>query len=141
MARAKGTAMAGKGSKAKRLAPNAPAPHRFRAVGGQWLVTSDVGAHAFLTADEFNAWQGGKLLPAAPAFARLEAAGLVGAGYDEDVAAARLCRRKDYLAAGPYLHIFVVSLRCNQQCIYCHASRASIAGCAGRMRSRRPAAD
>jgi His-Xaa-Ser system radical SAM maturase HxsB len=120
---------------AKKPAPRAPkaasgafepAPHRFRAVGGQWLVTGDAGTHLFLTGEEFNAWQRGELTGQEPVAERLKAAGLVGAGYDEDAVAARICRRKDFLTAGPYLHIFVVSLRCNQQCVYCHASRAGM---------------
>ncbi|MBI5482696.1 MAG: His-Xaa-Ser system radical SAM maturase HxsB [Deltaproteobacteria bacterium] len=101
-----------------------PAPHRYRAVGGQWLVTNDVGGYVFLTASEFEAWHAGQLEGAA--LERLRQAGLVGTAYEVDAAAARLCRRKEYLSAGPYLHIFVVSLRCNQHCSYCHASRASI---------------
>jgi His-Xaa-Ser system radical SAM maturase HxsB len=116
-------------AKAKRLpilGQSEPAPHRFRAVGAEWLLTNDAGAYAFLTAEEFNAWHGGALASGDPAFERLKRAGFVGAGYDADAIAARLCRRKDYLSTGPYLHIFVVSLRCNEQCVYCHASRASM---------------
>jgi uncharacterized protein len=113
-------------SKLPKLQPGEPAPHRFRALGGQWLVTSDAGAHAFLTAAEFEAWQRGELKPGTPTFERLKGLALVGAGYDHDAVAARLCERKAFLNGGPYLHIFVVSLRCNQACIYCHASRASM---------------
>jgi len=112
--------------KAGRLLPNEPAPHRFRALGGQWLITSDVGSYAFLTAKEFEDWHAGKLKEGSSAYERLLRAGLIGASYDEDAAAARLAQRKDFLSIGPYLHIFVVTLRCNQQCIYCHASRASM---------------
>jgi His-Xaa-Ser system radical SAM maturase HxsB len=108
------------------LQPHEPAPHRFRALAGKWLVTNDVGAFDYLEAAEFEAWQRGELREGDPTFERLKARGFVGAGYDEEASAVRLCRRKDYLSIGPYLHIFVVSLRCNQQCIYCHASRASM---------------
>jgi uncharacterized protein len=119
--------VAGSSKKSPRsLKPHEPAPHRFRAVAGQWLVTNDVGAWTFLQAEAFNAFQRGKLKPGDPDFEKLAKAGLIGAGYNEDAAAARLCSRKDFLNAGPYLHIFVVSLRCNQNCIYCHASRASM---------------
>jgi uncharacterized protein len=30
---------------------------------------------------------------------------------------------------GPNLHIFVVTLRCNETCVYCHASRADMDRC------------
>lgn len=45
--------------------------------------------------------------------------------------AARLHARKSFLGAGPALHIFVLTLRCNQNCRYCHASsRGSLSkGC------------
>ncbi|MDE6498711.1 MAG: His-Xaa-Ser system radical SAM maturase HxsB [Muribaculaceae bacterium] len=36
--------------------------------------------------------------------------------------AARLHERKSFIDAGPALHIFVLTLRCNQNCRYCHAS-------------------
>src|SRR5690606_5679435 len=29
-----------------------------------------------------------------------------------------------FLSAGPNLHILVVTLRCNETCVYCHSSRA-----------------
>lgn len=37
---------------------------------------------------------------------------------------ARTREKHRYLQAGPNLHILVVTLRCNQSCVYCHASRA-----------------
>ncbi len=43
-----------------------------------------------------------------------------------DVYAGRLKTKKSFLGAGTALHIFVLTLRCNQNCIYCQASsRAS----------------
>lgn len=35
--------------------------------------------------------------------------------------------RKGYMAGGPKLHIFVVSLRCHHTCTYCQVSRAPVA--------------
>ncbi|MDE6286498.1 MAG: radical SAM protein, partial [Muribaculaceae bacterium] len=45
--------------------------------------------------------------------------------------AARLRERKSFIDAGPALHIFVLTLRCNQNCRYCHASsrRSTSPGC------------
>ena len=34
--------------------------------------------------------------------------------------------RKQFLHTGPNLHLFVVTLRCNETCVYCHASRADM---------------
>jgi His-Xaa-Ser system radical SAM maturase HxsB len=35
-------------------------------------------------------------------------------------------RKKRFLDYGPNLHEFVVTLRCNETCVYCHASRAEM---------------
>lgn len=45
--------------------------------------------------------------------------------------AARLRERKSFIDAGPALHIFVLTLRCNQNCRYCHASSREVesSGC------------
>ena len=45
---------------------------------------------------------------------------------DRDAMAARVQRKLSFLQAGPNLHILVVTLRCNQTCVYCHASRAEM---------------
>ncbi|MCX7945259.1 MAG: His-Xaa-Ser system radical SAM maturase HxsB [Deltaproteobacteria bacterium] len=42
---------------------------------------------------------------------------------DKDKVAERLSKKIRYLNAGPNLHIVIPTLRCNQQCLYCHASR------------------
>lgn len=43
-----------------------------------------------------------------------------------DIYAGRLKTKKSFLGAGTALHIFVLTLRCNQNCVYCQASsRAS----------------
>jgi His-Xaa-Ser system radical SAM maturase HxsB len=38
-------------------------------------------------------------------------------------AALRAAKRRSFVFQGPSLHILVVTLRCNQACAYCHASR------------------
>ena len=37
-----------------------------------------------------------------------------------------IAARKRFLGYGPNLHVFVVTLRCNETCVYCHASRANM---------------
>ena len=41
---------------------------------------------------------------------------------DTEKVVAKYRTRKNYLFAGPSLHIMVVTLRCNHRCLYCHAS-------------------
>ena len=45
---------------------------------------------------------------------------------DHSALVARVRNKLRYLQAGPNLHILVVTLRCNQTCVYCHASRAEM---------------
>src|SRR5690606_24724816 len=45
---------------------------------------------------------------------------------DVDAVRERLRYRKRFLNYGPILHIMVVTLRCNETCVYCHASRANM---------------
>jgi His-Xaa-Ser system radical SAM maturase HxsB len=45
---------------------------------------------------------------------------------NKDDLAARVERKHRYLSHGPKLHIMVVTLRCNETCVYCHASRAEM---------------
>ena len=40
--------------------------------------------------------------------------------------AERIRRKTRFLDYGPNLHICVVTLRCNETCVYCHASRADM---------------
>src|SRR5262249_20246131 len=40
--------------------------------------------------------------------------------------AAALRRKKRFLDYGPNLHLMIVTLRCNETCVYCHASRANM---------------
>ena len=35
-------------------------------------------------------------------------------------------RKRRFLDYGPNLHMLVVTLRCNETCVYCHASRANM---------------
>lgn len=98
------------------------APFRFRAVDGKVLLTGEAGDHAFLAPEEFRALVAGEALPPARQ-AELAAKGLVPGGRDEAAELVRLGERKAFLATGPYLHVLVATLRCNQGCVYCHASR------------------
>ncbi len=45
---------------------------------------------------------------------------------DVSAVVARTREKRRFLDAGPNLHILVVTLRCNETCVYCHASRAEM---------------
>ncbi len=100
---------------------------RFRALGDRMLLTNDAGDHALVSQAEFHGLLEGRP-PADPA--RRDALArqgfMAGTRAPEDLAAA-MARRKGFLASGPYLHVLVTTLRCNQGCVYCHASRIGMA--------------
>jgi uncharacterized protein len=98
-------------------------PVRFRTLGDQVLLTNDTGDHALVSQDEFQGLLDGRP-PEAPARRdELARKGLLAGGRSAEDEATGLARRKTFLATGPYLHVLVTTLRCNQGCVYCHASR------------------
>ena len=103
-------------------------PFRYRAIeaDGAWpiLLTSVFGDWVFVSREEFTALYSGDL-PAALR-AKLAGANFLRDSLDLDLAASRLADRKRFLDFGPILHIMVVTLRCNETCVYCHASRADM---------------
>jgi His-Xaa-Ser system radical SAM maturase HxsB len=96
---------------------------RFRRVGDGVIITNDTGNFELLTQDEFRALVAGSLSPDSPKHAALEEKGMLAGARSEAEEAALVARRKEFVAYGPYLHILITTLRCNQACVYCHASR------------------
>ena len=102
-------------------------PFRFRPIGDAVLLTNPIGEWAFVTPDELRALHAGEVAPGSDLFEKLRAAHFV----RDEAETARLAKRaheqKSFLDHGPNLHVLVVTLRCNQSCAYCHASRADMA--------------
>lgn len=101
-------------------------PVNCRPIGPDVLLTSRFGDFAFVTADEHASLVRGDLVAGSPLERRLERAHLLTDRVDRSRLVRRLRRKKGFLAFGPNLHVLVVTLRCNQTCVYCHASRASM---------------
>lgn len=99
---------------------------KVRPILDKMLVTSLDGAFVLLTQDEFRAFKSGEVPAESELYQRLCAANLVRAAFDVKRAARLTSERKGFLRAGPNLHVFVVTLRCNETCVYCHASRANM---------------
>jgi His-Xaa-Ser system radical SAM maturase HxsB len=105
---------------------NAPALFRWRKVGDKILITNQEGRYLLLTLDEFEQFTQGKVADDSDLFTRLKDANFLRDHYDVQAAAAMLRARKRFTTAGPNLHMMVVTLRCNETCVYCHASRADM---------------
>lgn len=110
-------------------APKSPGglvPFRFRNIGGDVLLTNYLGDWVFVSRDELADLARGKLVEGSPLYARLAERSFIRSKIDTEKQAERFARRKRYLGYGPNLHVMVVTLRCNETCVYCHASRADM---------------
>jgi len=110
----------------KNLSQSFAMPFRHREVGGKVLVTTTEGDFLLLTRDEFASFARGDVEKGSPLYTRLSERNFVRAEFDERRMIDRVRARKRFLSWGPNLHIVVVTLRCNETCVYCHASRADM---------------
>ena len=102
-----------------------PAFFRYRALPHERvLITNLEGNFLVLAGDEFRAFAEGRVPAESELYARLRDGNFLRAHFDAQKASAALSRRKSFLGYGPNLHMLVVTLRCNETCVYCHASRA-----------------
>lgn len=99
---------------------------RQRNVGGSVLLTTPFGDWVFVNPEERDALFRGELVPGSELESRLAERGFLSDSVDPERLAERLRRKKSFLRFGPNLHVLVVTLRCNETCVYCHASRASM---------------
>ena len=112
------------GAEAK--APSDLVPFSFRAIGGEMLLTNDFGDWVFVSQDEFGQLARGRFAEGSALYERLASRSFVRSKLDVEKTVERVRRKKRFLNYGPNLHILVVTLRCNETCVYCHASRADM---------------
>lgn len=99
---------------------------RYGAVGDKVLISADTGDWHLLTRPQFEDFYQGRLTPSDALWPELARKGFLRQAYDIDAAATKLRRKKAFLKGGPHLHVVVATLRCNQACRYCHASRTDM---------------
>jgi uncharacterized protein len=100
---------------------------RWRRIGADKnVLTSLEGRWIVLNDDEMRRYASGTVDASSDLFTRLSERNLLRAGYDAQKAKDAIAARRSFLRYGPNLHIFVVTLRCNETCVYCHASRADM---------------
>lgn len=99
-------------------------PFRFRRVGGKVLLTSYFGDWVFVSEEELGQLYQGQLSPEVEQ--RLAARHFISDKLDRALVRERYHHRRRFLQWGPILHAMVVTLRCNETCVYCHASRADM---------------
>jgi len=99
-------------------------PFRVRKIGPDVLLTNPWGDWVFVTPSELDILASRSLQVGSALYEKLAERGFLRDRLDPAVVAERWNRRKRFLDAGPNLHIIIATLRCNQTCVYCHASRA-----------------
>jgi uncharacterized protein len=101
-------------------------PFKHRNVDGKVLITNTEGSFLLISPDDFHAFAEGTVAKESPLYKKLAERNFVRAEADTRKIADRMRTRKLFLNQGPNLHIVVVTLRCNETCVYCHASRADM---------------
>ena len=79
-----------------------------------------------LTQDDFRAFFEGTIAQGTELYGKLAERNFVRAEANVGQIAQRMAARRTFIHHGPNLHIVVVTLRCNETCVYCHASRADM---------------
>jgi His-Xaa-Ser system radical SAM maturase HxsB len=102
------------------------APFNHRTVGNRVLITNTEGSFLLLLPEEFRQFAEGSVPKDGALYKKLAENNFVRAELNADRMIQRIRPRKRFIHYGPNLHIVVVTLRCNETCVYCHASRADM---------------
>jgi len=102
------------------------APFRFASLGDKVLVTNDVGEFIFLSPEDFGRYVEGRLGPSDPLFEELSRGHFIMQDLTVDQLTRKYKEKNRFLFHGPFLHIAIITLRCNEVCVYCHASRRNM---------------
>lgn len=100
-------------------------PFRFNVFRGQELLANDLGDFLLLPRGSVQRIVDREVQPEEELYKDLTASFFIGEKplpHLIDTMAVRLATRKAFLDHFTALHIFVLTLRCNQNCIYCQAS-------------------
>ena len=99
-------------------------PYRFMRFGNEVLLVNETGEHIFLSEDEFSRLRNYTLGAKDEVFLNLKNKHIV---TDTDptlpiyLLATKYRTKKSFLNDFTALHIFIITLRCNQKCRYCQA--------------------
>ena len=100
-------------------------PFKFNVFGNQELLINDLGDYLLLPRGSVQRIVDREIYPDEDLYKDLTASFFISEKPLPrliDVMAVRLATRKAFLDSFTALHIFVLTLRCNQNCIYCQAS-------------------
>ena len=95
---------------------------RFKKLKDKYLLTNDIGDFLFLTNKEFKDFLSDNLEKNKEPYLSLKKKNFIKKDLDLTELIDRYRIKNYFLFNGPSLHIIVVTLRCNHECVYCHAS-------------------
>ncbi len=102
-------------------------PFRYGPLGDRILMTNEVGEFVILTEEDFEKVVEGELPWDHPTYLELDEKHFFRSDAVTQELAERYATKNRFLFGGPYLHIVIVTLRCNEVCVYCQASRRDLA--------------
>jgi His-Xaa-Ser system radical SAM maturase HxsB len=98
-------------------------PYRYKKINNKYLVSNDHFDWLFLSENEFNLLKENKVKKGSELYKRLVGQNII---IDNREQSEKLMDRRrqqlSLLFKGPTLHIIVVTKRCDQACVYCHAA-------------------
>jgi len=100
---------------------------RYKKFAGEYLVTNDIGRYVFLKQKDFNNFIEGKLNKKSSVYKELQEKNFIKDDLNLTEIIDIYRERNSFLFHGTSLHIIVVTLRCNYNCIYCQASSRNLA--------------
>jgi His-Xaa-Ser system radical SAM maturase HxsB len=99
---------------------------RFGDVDAWKVLTNDAGEWHALSTEDFHALLQGGISLEHPEYKALQRKGFIRSDLDLEDQADKLRRKKPWLGQGPHMAVVITTLRCNQSCKYCHASRTDM---------------
>lgn len=99
---------------------------RYGRMAGRVLLTNDGGEWHFLSEEDFALFLSGEMAADHAEYDGLAAKGFFRRDLDVHELALKVRRKRYYVDYGPHLHVMITTLRCNQGCKYCHASRTDM---------------
>ncbi|MBR9676985.1 His-Xaa-Ser system radical SAM maturase HxsB [Candidatus Woesearchaeota archaeon] len=99
--------------------------YRVRKLDDKYFVTTDHGSYSILSENEFKKLQQNNI--DAKLKEKLLEREILLDKTNIDEAVRLLRNRNNFLFFGTSLHIIVITLRCNMNCVYCHATAKSMA--------------
>ena len=99
------------------------APFYHKRLSKKYLLTNDWGYYIFLTEKEWHKFISGSIRKGTRLYEKLKERGFIRSELDFDELSKRYRKKVRHVLTGPSLNIVILTLHCNQDCLYCQTSR------------------